>query len=106
MSKTEIWGKRLGAILKEKNISQKVAAKIAGVQPSVLSGWLAGQSPQDFMAVKKLVDSLQISFTWLMTGAADKNEKMASISEIFEEQQYFDGYARIRIDRLVKRGDK
>ena len=103
LGKTSNWGKRLQHILKEKQITQREAAQVAGVQPSVIAGWTAGQSPNDFVKVKQLADHLGVSFTWLLTGTNDQKEKLSSVSELFEEQQYFDGYARIRIDRLIPR---
>jgi len=106
VTKTESWGKRLQSALKERGITQKDAAKLSGVRPSVVAGWISGASPNNFLAVKKLADHLGISFSWLMTGLPDKSEPMSSISEMFEEQEYFDGYARIRIDRLVPRKKK
>ena len=104
MAKTENWGKRLQQILKEKGVSSREAARIIGVQPSVISGWTAGQSPNDFNKVKVLADHLKVSFTWLLTGVNDSGEKLSSISEIFSEESVFDGYCRVRIERLVPRG--
>ncbi len=105
MSKDGKWGTRLFQILREKKITQKKAASIAGVAPSVLSGWLNGVSPTDHLAVKKLCDELEINFTWLLTGDSDQQSDI-SITELFDETPYFDGYARIRIDRLTKRTKK
>ncbi len=54
------WDERLQAVLKEKGISLRKAAKMAGVANSVLDLWSAGASPTDYMAVK-LFDSILIS---------------------------------------------
>ena len=104
-AKENLWGKRLGEILAEKKISLRNAAKKAGVAPSVLSNWLNGSSPTDLMAVKKLADELQVSFTWLMTGQHETGH-LPNMSEMFDEQTYFDGLARIRIDRLIPKKGK
>jgi len=103
MSTPEHWGQRLSKVLKEKNITQKKAASVAGVRPSVLSGWLSGASPTDHLAVKKLSDFLSLGFTWLLTGDAEKGVSTPTVTELFEEKSYFDGYARIRIDHLIPR---
>lgn len=92
--------------LADKNLSQKQAAKIAGVRPSVVNGWVAGVSPQNFEAVKKLADEIDVSFTWLLTGELEKRTEIPSVAELFDEQTYFDGLARIRIDRLIPKGKK
>jgi transcriptional regulator with XRE-family HTH domain len=103
----EHWGKRLASTLSERRLSSRAAAKLAGVSPTVLSSWVrVGASPTDLKSVKKLSDELGVDFAWLLTGeAASKNER-PSISELFSETQYFDGYARIRIDRLIPIDEK
>ena len=108
-TKRDNWGKRLTDILKERKVTQKDAAKVIGVNASVMSGWLSGASPNDFQAVKKLADHLKISFTWLMTGQEDSGSDAPAIAEVFEEQDdIFDGYAKIKITRLMprKKGSK
>lgn len=95
------WGKRLHSILTERSISVREAARICQVSPSVVSGWLKGNSPSDLVIIKKLCEQLDVSFSWLLTGSYEKSSQTPSISELFTEQLYFDGYARIRIDRLV-----
>jgi len=102
--KKQNWGKRLAEILKERKISQKEAASIAGVRPSVLSGWIAGMSPRDFDSLKVLSDHLQVSFTWLLTGAEEIKGQTPSVAEAFEDGgTLYDGYAKISIQRLVPR---
>lgn len=95
------WGNRLSSILKEKEISLRGCASIAKVSPSVISSWLSGASPSDFLAVKRLCNELDISFTWLLTGEKENKEHKATLAELYEEVPYFDGLARIRIDRLI-----
>ncbi len=101
------WGERLRAVLKEKKVSLRRAAKIADVSPSVLDSWTSGSTPKDLYAVKRLADNLGVSFSWLVIGEREENQSMATVAEIFDETPYFDGYARIRIDRLIpKKGRK
>lgn len=98
------WGTRLRAILKERGMSVRKAARVAGVSPSVLDSWTSGATPKDLMAVKRLADDLGVSFSWLVIGEREDIRAPLSVSELFEETPYFDGYARIRIDRLIPKG--
>ena len=101
---TANWGKRLAIALKERELTQKEAAKIANVTPSVLSGWLAGASPNDFIAVKKLADHLKISFTWLLTNEHESLNGSPALCEVFDEDgSLFNGYAKIQIVKLIPR---
>jgi transcriptional regulator with XRE-family HTH domain len=97
------WGERLKTLIKEKGLTLRKASTIAGVSPSVIDSWINGASPTDLIAVKKLADHLDISFTWLLTGENEKGNHEPTVTEIFEETPYFDGLARIRIDRLMPR---
>ena len=102
----EHWGIRLQKVLKERNTSLRELSRQTKVSPSVISGWLKGNSPTDLMLIKNLSEQLDVSFSWLLTGSQEKGTSAPSMSELFEEVQYFDGYARIRIDRLVFKKEK
>ncbi len=95
------WNTRLRSVLKEKGITLRKAAKLAGVANSVLDSWSAGASPTDLQAVRKLCDALDVSFSWLLTGQHEKTERQPTLAEMYQEVTYFDGLARIRIDRLI-----
>lgn len=97
------WGERLGASLTEKKTGLRQAAKIAGVSGSVLHSWVHGRNPTDLLAVKRLCDKLNLDFTWILTGEFSKGREEPTLAEIYEETPYFDGLARIRIDRLIPR---
>lgn len=97
------WEERLRAVLREKGISFRKAADLARVAPSVVNDWSSGTSPQDLQAVKRLCDKLNISFTWLLTGEHEKPGNIPTLAELYQEEPYFDGLARIRIDRLIPR---
>jgi transcriptional regulator with XRE-family HTH domain len=97
------WGLRLKSILSERKISLRKAAAIAGVSPSVMDSWTSGATPSDMLAVKKLSDSLGVSFSWLLTGQPDSVAATISLQEHFEESTIFSGIARIKIDRLTPR---
>lgn len=102
----EHWGVRLQKILKEKKLSLRELSRHTKVSPSVISGWLKGNSPTDLILIKNLSEHLGVGFSWLLTGSHEKGSAVPSMSELFDETPYFDGYARIRIDRLVVKKDK
>lgn len=97
------WGQRLKAILNERKISLRKAAGIAGVSPSVMDSWTSGATPSDMLAVKKLADALGVSFSWLLTGQPDSATTFLSLQEHFDEEPFFNGLARIKIEKLVPR---
>lgn len=97
------WGKRLNAVLKEKHLSLRKAATIAGVPASTADSWSAGRSPSDLKAVKRLCDHLQVSFTWLLTGEEDKVPAI-DLQSVFESpSSLFDGFLKVKIERMVPR---
>lgn len=100
-NKKDRWGIRLKAILKEKKLTFRKAAAIAGVSASVIDSWTNGATPSDLHAVKRLSDHLQVDFTWLLLGEHDKTTHIPPVTELYDEQIFFDGLARIRIDRLI-----
>lgn len=104
--KTSHWGERLRATLKEREMSIRKAARVAEVSPSVLDSWTSGASPKDLHAVKRLADELGVSFSWLLLGERENRQLPITVSELFDEQPFFDGYARIRLDRLIPKGGK
>lgn len=104
---TDHWGIRLKGLLNEKSITLREVSRLCNVSPSVVSGWINnGNSPTDLMSIKKLSEKLQVSFSWLLTGTYEDGNTKPSVAEIFEETPYFDGYARIRIDRLIPKKGK
>lgn len=101
------WGARLKSVLDEKSITLREVSRICNVSPSVVSGWINnGNSPTDLVSIKKLSEKLTVSFSWLLTGIYEEGRNQPTISEIFDETPYFDGYARIRIDRLIQKKEK
>lgn len=104
---SEHWGHRLKKVMAENELSQRDVAEICNTSVSVVSVWIKnGSSPADLMAIRKLADQLKVSFSWLLTGLYDEGKTQPSLAEVFEESPYFDGYARIRIDRLIPKKGK
>ncbi len=102
----EHWGQRLMGALREKKLSLRKAAAIAGVPASTADSWSAGRSPSDLKAVKRLCDHLAISFTWLLTGEDDIRAEF-ELDHIFETPStIFDGYLKIKIERLMPKAKR
>jgi transcriptional regulator with XRE-family HTH domain len=104
MSKTteSHWGQRLTSALREKRISLRKAAAIAGVPASTADSWSSGRSPSDLKAVKRLCDHLNISFTWLLTGELEVQLSAESDLVFIEPAPLlFDGYLKVKIERIV-----
>ena len=93
--------KILSKLLKEKNLTIAQAAKACGVSPSTISDWKEGASPEDYLAVQKLAQFFEVSFSYLLTG---KNELLSKpkLSDIFDDGgDIYDGYAHIVIKKLI-----
>lgn len=103
ISNDEHWGIRLKACLNERKLSNRAAAKMAGVSPSVINGWiLHGVTPADLKIVKKLADTLNVDFSWLLVGERSRDVPF-QMNEIFKETNFFDGIVRLRVDKLEPR---
>jgi hypothetical protein len=71
--------------------------------------WRAGASPEDFVAVKRLAVTLGTTLSYLLTGEDDARPSgvTPTASECFEDGGcVFDGYARIKIERLIPKWQK
>lgn len=103
ISNDEHWGIRLKTCLNDRKLSNRAAAKIAGVAPSVINGWIVhGVTPADLKTVKKLADSLNVDFSWLLVGERSTDVPF-QLNEIFKETSFFDGIVRLRVDKLEPR---
>lgn len=91
--------------MKEKNLSFRQLAQRVGISVSVLNNWAGGASPQDFAAVKRLAEALDVSFSFLLTGEQDDRASGGTVTEAFDEGAVvFDGFAKVMITRLIPRG--
>lgn len=106
---TSPFAKNLSALLKEKGMGVREAARIAGVSHGTISNWCAGVAPDDFMSVKKLAQTLGVTFSWLMTGEDESrpNGSFPAVAEVFTDgEMLFDGFAKITVQRLIPKKDK
>ncbi len=93
------WRQRLVETISAKGLKQREVAQLAGVSLSTVNAWTAGSSPRNPIPVKRLCDKLGISFTWLMTG----EHESVSIESVFDRADGWEGFAEVRIRRLVPR---
>ena len=93
--------------MRENRLTIKAAAGIAGTAPSVIQGWKDGAMPSETVGnLKKLCNTYGYSLSFALTGDADEIEGSHPLQH-FVEDEWFDGYARIKIMKLVpRRGQK
>ena len=97
----------LRALLEEKNISMREAARITGVPASTLASWIRGSHrASDYDALVKLAHHLGVGLSFLLTGTHESpTHARPKLTEIFESNGIvFDGYLKIRIEHMVPRG--
>ena len=96
----------LGNEMKKRNLSIQQIADLSGVSKSVAQGWVTGANPHDLKAVHKLALALGMGFQDLLIGipvVTSSNELLGT----FEEQEFFEGLAKISIKRLIpKKSEK
>lgn len=100
------FAKNLKSLLEERKLSQRAAAELAGVRPSVINDWLAGGNPLNLDAVLKLCVALKADFQWLLTGTqSDTNRQDISMSELFEstDEPALSGLFLIEAKRLKRK---
>ncbi len=99
----------LNSILKERGISVRKAAEMAGVGASTVMSWKAGALPENYSAVKRLAEGLGTTLGFLLTGEDDTRVpgSIPAIAEIFDDAgPIFDGYAKITVQRLIPKNKK
>lgn len=99
----------LTQVLKDRGITQRQAAALCSVAPSVINQWTSGSQPLDLGAVLTLSKALGISFQFLLTGEepgpAPKPVAEIPLDELFEESPTeFSGIYRIEAKRLRRKG--
>ena len=102
------FAKNLSALLEERGITVRDAARKIGVSPSTIVDWKSGVSPTDYEAVRKLSKLLGVTMCYLLTGFEEGyTSNPPPISSVFEPGQIlFDGIASIKIIALVPKEPK
>lgn len=101
------FAKILERVMKERDLSIGAIAEMAGVSRSVVQSWTSQANPHDLQAVAKLAKALNIGFKELLLGETeDRDVDGVSANDIFDEQEFFEGICRVKIQRLVpKKGN-
>lgn len=93
--------------MEERDLSIGAIAEMAGVSRSVVQSWTSKANPHDLQAVAKLAKALDMGFKELLLGESDQRVTDISAKDLFDEQDFFDGICRIKIQRLVpKKGNE
>ena len=99
----------LAAFLKKLEESKKIStskiAQIAGCSASVIYDWKDGSMPSETVGnLKKLCNHYGVSLSTALTGAPDEIDSASQgIADNFNEVEFFDGYARIKVYKLEPR---
>ena len=99
------FGRVLRALMQERHLTLKQVADLAGVSTSVVQNWLENKNPHDLQAVAMLAQTLGISFKALLIGEPERIGAGSDLSDLFQEQDLFDGLCKVSIKRLVPRKD-
>lgn len=103
------FSKVLDNLLQERGLGIREAARLASVAPSTIMDWRTGSTPSDYLAVKKLAHGLGVSLEFLLTGE-DGNSvrtKIPAVYEVFDHGEVvFEGYAKVKVQRLVEKKGK
>lgn len=101
------FAKILERVMKERGLSIGAIAEMAGVSRSVVQSWTSKANPHDLQAVAKLAKALNMGFKELLLG---ENEEQAfseiTAKDLFDEQDFFDGICRVKIQRLIPKKEK
>jgi transcriptional regulator with XRE-family HTH domain len=90
---------------KKNNGTETLPFGRAGVSTSVVQNWLEGKAPHDLKAVARLAQALGIGFKALLVGEPENIGSGSALSDLFQEQDLFDGLCKLSIKRLVPRKD-
>lgn len=88
--------------MKERGLSVGAIAEMAGVSRSVVQSWTAKANPHDLQAVAKLAKALNMGFKELLLGEAEALDvENLSDKDLFDEQEFFEGICRIKVQKLI-----
>ncbi len=91
---------------REKGLTAKAISDIAGCSPSIISSWSSGSSwpCEAVIHLKKLCEHFGESFSVALTGEPERKVKSFSeLDSMFDHVEVFDGYAKIKLVKLVLR---
>ena len=100
------FGGILSKIMEERRLTLKEVSALSGVSVSVVESWISGSNPHDLLAIDRLSQKLGIPFKKLLLGIPETIDAPTAITDLFDEQDFFDGLARIKIQRLMPKKPK
>ncbi|MEN9808803.1 MAG: hypothetical protein RLZZ488_370 [Pseudomonadota bacterium] len=95
------FGKILSKLMKERQLTIQTIADLAGVNKSVVHGWMTGTTPHDLRAIGKLSRALGVGFRELLLGEAETPVTLSNLEILFDKQDVFEGLCEIRIRKIV-----
>ena len=97
------FGQNLKKIMKERNLTHKQVAEMAGCPVSVINDWVGkgASTPHDLTRVSRLASGLGVSFQWLLL-SEHPNIKNLTVADVFEEvnEESISGYFKIEVTKL------
>lgn len=91
--------------MKDRALSLRAVADMAGVGVSSVADWLNNSSPTDYMKVARLAQRLGIGFEWLLTGLeAEPPRAPLRLEDFFEEESTeIEGLWRIKAVKIRRK---
>lgn len=94
----------LRRLMKERGLTFKAVAAMTEVPVSTVHDWCSSTTPQDLIAVGRLAKCLKLSLGELLLGEEPTRQNLdIQISDLFEEEDFFDDICRVSIRRLKLR---
>jgi transcriptional regulator with XRE-family HTH domain len=95
------FGKILSKLMKERQLTIQAIANLAGVNKSVVHGWMTGTTPHDLIAIGKLSRALGIGFRELLLGEPEIPVTLSTLDVQFDKVDVFEGLCEVRIRRII-----
>ena len=100
------FGRILKSIMEDRGLSVRAVAEMSGVSASVVQSWVSAANPHDLQAVARLAKALDMSFKEILLGERDTQAVSIDAAELFDEQEFFDGICRVKVQRLIPKKGK
>ncbi|WII72156.1 hypothetical protein QJS83_16965 [Bdellovibrio sp. 22V] len=83
ISTGNIFAANLKKVLKERGLSARAGAEIAGVPSSTFNMWTSGSVPENHEAVYRFAKGVGVSFQWLLIGKEEPPPTI-SITDLYD----------------------
>ena len=109
-TKTTIpFGQNLKALMKDRGLTHRQVAEMAGCPVSVINDWVGSGSstPHDLTRVSRLASALGVSFQWLLL-SEHPNINNITLADVFEEvvDDHLSGYFKVEVKKLKPKNTK